>query len=56
MIGQRLFAFVVCVLLLSWTGAQQYDYEQQDYAQDYAQDSLYHDYALKQQEKEVTPA
>jgi hypothetical protein len=37
------------------TNAQQYDYEQ-EYGQDYTQDSLYHDYAMKQQEKEVGKA
>eukprot|EP00980_Cylindrotheca_fusiformis_P004164 scaffold909_cov135-Cylindrotheca_fusiformis.AAC.21 len=40
------------VLLVS-SGAQQYDYDPVEYGQDYAQDNLYHDYAMKQQEKDV---
>jgi hypothetical protein len=36
------------------SGAQEYqDNYDQDYGQDFSQDNLYHDYALKQQEKEV---
>ena len=38
------------VLLL---GATQLGEFEQDYGQDYSQDNLYHDYAMKQQEKEV---
>jgi hypothetical protein len=52
MIGRSLLNSVVCSLLLASAGAQQYDYDQ-DYGQDNAQDSLYHDYAMKQQEKET---
>ena len=37
-------------MLLVASGAQQYDYDQGDYGQDYGQDNLYHDYAMKQQE------
>lgn len=39
-------------MLIAASGAQQYDYEG-DYGQDYGQDNLYHDYAMKQQEKDV---
>lgn len=44
--------FALFSLLLVSSGAQEYDYEQGEYGQDYAQDNLYHDYAMKQQEKD----
>ena len=45
---------LICVLfLLSPSQGQQYD---GGYDQDYAQDSLYHDYAMRQQEKEAAAA
>jgi hypothetical protein len=44
--------FALFSMLLVSSGAQQYDYEQGEYGQDYDQDNLYHDYAMKQQEKE----
>jgi hypothetical protein len=44
------------LLLLGTASAQHADYaDYQEYADDYGQeDSLYHDYAARQQEKEVT--
>lgn len=45
----KIALFSMLVVALS---AQQYDYEQGDYGQDYGQDNLYHDYAMKQQEKD----
>jgi hypothetical protein len=46
---------ILLTLLLSPGYAQQYDtYEQDPYGQDYTQDSLYHDYAMKQQQKDAT--
>jgi hypothetical protein len=36
--------------------SQQYGDYDQDYGNDYSQDSLYHDYAMKQQEKEIGKA
>jgi hypothetical protein len=50
-----IFLVIVSTLALSShsvTG-QQYDDFEQGYSQDYTQDSLYHDYALKQQEKDA---
>jgi hypothetical protein len=45
--------FALFSMLLVSSRAQQYDYnEQGEYGQDYDQDNLYHDYAMKQQEKE----
>jgi hypothetical protein len=44
--------FALFSMLLVSSGAQQYDYGQEEYGQDYDQDNLYHDYAMKQQEKE----
>jgi hypothetical protein len=38
----------------SSVAAQQYDTYDQDYGQDYTQDSLYHDYAMKQQQKDAS--
>jgi len=53
MVGRNLLNLVVCSLLLAPSGGQAYD-EYVDYGgQDYPQDNLYHDYAVKQQEKEV---
>jgi hypothetical protein len=45
----QIFKAALFSMLLVSTGAQQQDYEQGDY-QDYSQDNLYHDYAMKQQE------
>jgi hypothetical protein len=42
--------------LLTLSTGQQYDDYDQGYGQDYTQDSLYHDYAMKQQEKDVGQA
>lgn len=43
----------LCSLLLASAGAQEYN-DYQDYGQgEYAQDNLYHDYAMRQQEKEI---
>jgi hypothetical protein len=54
---RQLIKFTLCSLLLVGSGAQQYDdYPDQGYEGEYGQDSLYHDYAIKQQEKEVGPA
>jgi hypothetical protein len=50
--GRQFINLIICSLLLATTAGQQHDYEQ-DYGQDYGQDNLYHDYAMKQQEKEV---
>jgi hypothetical protein len=50
-----LFAFTSSLVLCSTIG-QYDDYNQPEYGQDYTQDSLYHDYAMKQQEKEVGKA
>ena len=43
-------------VLTALVAAQQYGDYDQDYGNDYSQDSLYHDYAMKQQEKEVGKA
>jgi hypothetical protein len=50
-----LFLAVVSTLALSSSTVtgQQYDDYDQGYSQDYTQDSLYHDYAMKQQEKDA---
>jgi hypothetical protein len=50
-----LFLGVVSTLTLSSTPVtgQQYDDYDQGYSQDYTQDSLYHDYAMKQQVKDA---
>jgi hypothetical protein len=54
---RRLLLVVAIVLALSSrTTGQQYDDYDQGYGQDYTQDSLYHDYAVKQQQKEVGKA
>lgn len=52
----RVLLAVIFVLMLWNTNAQQYDYEPQEHNQDYTQDSLYYDYAMKQQEKDVGKA
>jgi hypothetical protein len=53
MIGRNLLKSAICSLLLVTSGAaQQYDQEPEYGGQDYGQDNLYHDYAIKQQEKE----
>ena len=44
------------MLLTALVVSQQYGDYDQDYGNDYSQDSLYHDYAMKQQEKEVGKA
>ena len=44
---------VISILALPSSSAQQYDEYDQGYSQDYTQDSLYHDYAMKQQEKDA---
>jgi len=50
-------ALTILVLVVSpfalLASAQSYGDYEQDYREDYSQDSLYHDYAMKQQEKEI---
>ena len=45
---KQVLKVLVCTLALA-SGQQQYD----DYGDNYGQDNLYHDYAMKQQEKEL---
>ncbi|KAG7372764.1 hypothetical protein IV203_018907 [Nitzschia inconspicua] len=49
-----LFLVTVVGILARQSSGQQYDEYDQGYSQDYTQDSLYHDYAMKQQEKDAT--
>ena len=44
---------VVLVALLMSTANGQYDYDPGQEGGDYGSDNLYHDYAMRQQEKEV---
>ena len=52
--SRRFFQVVVaiCLLILSATTVQGSQYNNDGY-DDYGQDNLYHDYAMKQQEKEA---
>lgn len=49
----RILNFLLLSIFVVSAGAQSYDYQDGGYDQEYSQDSLYHDYAMKQQEKEV---
>jgi len=44
---------VVTVVLISFLALAQSQQYQAEYDQDYANDNLYHDYAMRQQEKDV---
>ena len=56
MMHRNLIRAVLSFLLVASSAASQaYDYDQ-EYGQDYSQDNLYHDYAMKQQEKETGKA
>lgn len=52
----RMLRVLTLMLLTALVVSQQYGDYDQDYGNDYSQDSLYHDYAMKQQEKEVGKA
>ena len=49
----RILNFLLLSILVVSSSAQSYDYQEGGYDQDYSQDNLYHDYAMKQQEKEA---
>ena len=53
----RILNFLLLSILAVSASAQSYDYQDGDggYDQEYSQDNLYHDYAMKQQEKDVGP-
>lgn len=54
MIGYRQQLALMCISLLSLSGAQDYEPSYEDYADAYNnEDNLYASYAMKQQEKEV---
>jgi hypothetical protein len=52
----RTLRVLTLVVATALAASQQYGDYDQDYGNDYSQDSLYHDYAMKQQEKEVGKA
>lgn len=49
----RILNYLLLSILVVSSSAQSYDYQEGGYDQDYSQDNLYHDYAMKQQEKEA---
>jgi hypothetical protein len=52
----RILRALTLAALAVAAASQQYGDYDQDYGNDYSQDNLYHDYAMKQQEKEVGKA
>ncbi|CAJ1955251.1 unnamed protein product [Cylindrotheca closterium] len=53
----RILNFLLLSILVVSASAQSYDYQDGGgYDEQYSQDSLYHDYAMKQQEKDVGAA
>ena len=51
--NRRSLLVVALVALLMSTASGQYDYDPGQEGGDYGSDNLYHDYAMRQQEKEV---
>ena len=54
--NMRTLRVLTLAVFTALASSQQYGDYDQDYGNDYSQDSLYHDYAMKQQEKEVGKA
>ncbi|KAL3944545.1 MAG: hypothetical protein SGBAC_001365 [Bacillariaceae sp.] len=52
----RILNFLLLSIFVVSSSAQSYDYPEGGYDQEYSQDNLYHDYAMKQQDKDVGAA